>query len=191
MASDGSPSERQTLTKVLVRRLARYARSASRPGGIRYLIRRFREECERWSQTIAMRAQEIGAKVQEIVTSVQGSSRLLLQSLVTRAYEKSELLIRLSRLENLDSMLVSSNQLGKLVAKHIRMKNRPIDIAIISAIEDYVVAAGIAALPRPARRIFEVAEPTERSRCNFNIAIPRDHAATEAGTLIIYASPAF
>jgi hypothetical protein len=89
-------------------------------------------------------------------------------------------------------MLVASNQLGKLVAKQIRMKNKPIDIAVISMVEDYAVAAAVAALPRPARRIFQIVDPTESgSRRDFNLPIPRDHTASEASTLVIYATPGF
>jgi len=161
-------SKRHIITAVLAR-LAHYARTAVRPGGIRYLARR----------------------TLEIVVRAHEDLQRLLQNLVTRAYEKLESLIRLCRLENLDSMLVASNQLGKLVAKQIRMRNKPIDIVIISTIEDYVVAAGIGALPRPARRVFQVADPSEPgSRRDFNVAIP-DHAASEASTLIIYAIPGF
>src|SRR5262249_28984171 len=41
-------------------------------------------------------------------------------------------------------------------------------------------------------RIFQVVDPTESgSRRDFNVAIPRDHTASEASTLIIYATPAF
>src|SRR5262245_32031273 len=182
MAPDSALSKQHILTAVLTR-LAHYARTAIRPGGMRHLARRTLEES---------RLQEIAAKSQETVARVHEDLQPLLQNLVTRAYEKSESLIRLCRLENLDSMLVASNQLGKLVAKQIRMKNKPIDIAIISTVEDYAVAAGIAALPRPARRIFQVVDPTESgSRRDFNVAIPRDHTASEARTLIIYATPGF
>jgi hypothetical protein len=182
MAPDGDSSKRLTITDVLAR-LAHYARTAVNPGGIRYLVRRTFEET---------RLQELMAKGQEIVARAHEDSQRLLHNLVTRAYEKSEPLIRLCRLENPDSMLVASNQLGKLVAKQVRLKNKPIDIAVISTVEDYAMAAGIAALPRPARRIFQVVDPTESgSRRDFNIAIPRDHTASEASTLIIYATPGF
>jgi len=180
--SDSGSSERHIITAVLAR-LAHYARTAVRPGGILYLARRTLEESR-------LRLQEIAGKSQEIVARVHEDSQRLLQNLVTSAYEKSASLIRLCRLENLDSMLVASNQLGKLVAKQIRLKNKPIDIAVISPVEDYAVAAGIAALPRPARRIFQVVDPTQSGRTrDFNLAIPRDHTASEASTLIIYATP--
>jgi hypothetical protein len=183
MAPDGDPTKRLTITAVAVARLAQYARTAVRPGGIRYLVRRTFEET---------RFEELMAKSQEIVARAREDSQRLLHNVVMRAYEKSEPLIRLCRLENLDSMLLASHQLGKLVAKQTRMRNKPIDIAIVSTIEDYVVAAGIDALPRPARRIFQVVDPTESgSRRDFNVAIPRDHTASEASTLIIYATPAF
>src|SRR5262249_41401196 len=162
---------------------AHYARTAIRPGGMRHLARRTLEES---------RLQEIAAKSQEIVARVHEDLRQLLQKFVTGAYEKSESLIRLCRLENLDSMLVAGNQLGKRVARQIRLKNKPIDIAVISTVEDYAVAAGIATLRRPARRIFQVPDPTESGRRrDFNVKIPRDHTASEASTLIIYATPAF
>src|SRR5215831_5553927 len=182
MAPDSALSKQHILTAVLAR-LAHYARTAIRPGGMRHLARRTLEES---------RLQEIAAKSQETVARVHEDLRQLLQNLVTGAYEKSESLIRLCRLENLDSMLVASKQLGKLVARQIRLKNKPIDIAVISTVEDYAVAAGIAALPRPARRIFQVVDPTESgSRRDFNVAIPRDHTASEASTLIVYATPGF
>src|SRR5262249_44239860 len=175
-------SKQHILTAVLAR-LAHYARTAIRPGGMRHLARRTLEES---------RLQEIAAKSQETVARVHEDLRQLLQNLVTGAYEKSESLIRLCRLENLDSMLVTSKQLGKLVARQIRLKNKPIEIAVSSTVEDYAVAAGIATLPRPARRIFQVADPTESGRRrDFNVVIPRDHTASEASTLIIYATPAF
>src|SRR5215472_12092165 len=182
MAPDSGLSKRHIITAVLAR-LAHYARTAVRPGGIRHLTRRTLEE---------LRLQEIAAKSREIVARAHEDLQRLLQNLVTRAYEKSASLIRLCGLENLDSMLVASNQLGKLVAKQVRMKNKPIDIAVISTVEDYAVAAGIAALPRPARRIFQVADPTESgSGRDFNVAIPRDHTASEASTLVVYATPGF
>jgi hypothetical protein len=188
MAPDSGLSKRHIITAVLAR-LAHYARTAVRPGGIRHLTRRTLEESRLWIQ---LRLQEIAAKSQEIVARAHEDLQRLLQGLVTTVYEKSEPQIRLCGIENLDSMLVASNQLAKLVAKQIRMKNKPIDIAIISTIGDYAVAAGIAALPRPARRIFQIVDPTgSGSRCDFNVAIPRDHTASEASTLIIYATPAF
>jgi hypothetical protein len=182
MAPDGDSSKRLTITDV-VARLAHYARTAVSPGGIRYLVMRTFEET---------RFQELMAKSQEIVARAHVDSERLLHNLVTRAYEKSEPLIRLCRLENLDSMLVASNQLGKLVAKQVRKKNKPIDIAVISTVEDYAVAAAVAALPRPARRIFQIVDPTESgTRRDFNLPIPRDHTASEASTLVIYATPGF
>ena len=182
MTPDSALSKQHILTAVLAR-LAHYARTAIRPGGMRHLARRTLEES---------RLQEIAAKGQEIVARVHEDLRQLLQKFVTGAYEKSESLIRLCGLENLDPMLVAGNRLGKRVARQIRLKNKPIDIAVISTVEDYAVAAGIAALPRPARRIFQVPDPTESgSRRDFNVEIPRDHTASEASTLIIYATPAF
>jgi hypothetical protein len=182
MAPDSALSKRHIITVVLAR-LAHYARTAVRPGGIRHLTRRTLEES---------RLQEIAAKSEEIAARVHEDLQRLLQNLVTRAYEKSEPLIRLCRLENLDPMLVAGNQLGKLVARQIRMKNKPIDIAVISTVEDYAVAAAVAALPRPARRIFQIVDPTESgSRRDFNLPIPRDHTASEASTLVIYATPGF
>jgi hypothetical protein len=161
MATDSALSKREIITALLAR-LAHHARTAG------------------------------AAKSQEIVARAREDLQRLLQSLAIRAYEKSEPLIRLCRLKNPDSMLVAGNQLGKLVARQIRLKNKPIDIAVISTVEDYAVAAGIAALPRPARRIFQVVDPTESGRRrDFNVAIPRDHTASEASTLIIYATSAF
>ena len=182
MTPDSALSKQHILTAVLAR-LAHYARTAIRPGGMRHLAIRTLEES---------RLQEIAAKSQEIVARVHEDLRQLLQKFVTGAYEKSESLIRLCGLENLDPMLVAGNRLGKRVARQIRLKNKPIDIAVISTVEDYAVAAGIATLPRPARRIFQVPDPTESgSRRDFNVEIPRDHTASEASTLIIYATPAF
>src|SRR5262249_41708341 len=182
MAPDSALSKQHILTAVLAR-LAHYARTAIRPGGMRHLARRTLEES---------RLQEIAAKSQETVARVHEDLRQLLQNLVTGAYEKSESLLRLCPLENLDPMLVAGNQLGKLVARQIRLKNKPIDIAVISTVEDYAVAAGITTLPGPARPIFQVLDPTEsRRRHDFNLAIPRDHTASAASTLIIYATPAF
>jgi hypothetical protein len=177
MATDSALSKRHITTAVFAK-LAHYARTAVRPGGIRYLARTILEETR-------LRLQESLARINEDL-------QWLLQNLVTRVYEKSTSLIRPCRRENLDSMLVASNQLGKLVAKQIRIKKNPIDIAVISTVEDYAVAGGIAALPRPARRIFQVADPTgSGSRRDFSVAIPRDHTASEASTLIIYATPSF
>src|SRR5262249_42578449 len=182
MAPDSVVSKQHILTAVLAR-LAHYGRTAIRPGGMRHLVRRTLEES---------RLEEIAAKSQEIVARVHEDLRQLLQNLVTGVYEKSESLIRLCQLENMDPMLVAGNQLGKLVARQIRLKNKPIDIAVISTVENYAVAAGIASLPRPARRIFQVVDPTESGRRrDFNVAIPRDHTASEASTLIIYATPGF
>jgi len=184
MAPDTALSKRHIITAALAR-LAQYARTAVRPGIIRYLARRVLEESR-------LRLHKIAATSQEIVARVHEDLRQLLQNLVTRAHEKSASLIRLCRLENPDSMLVASNQLAKLVAKQVRMKQKPIDIAVINTVEDYAVAAGIAALPRLARRIFQVADPTESgSRRDFSVAIPRDHTASEASTLIMYATPDF
>src|SRR5262249_54369945 len=182
MTPDSALSKQHILTAVLAR-LAHYARTAIRPGGMRHLARRTLEES---------RLQEIAEKSKEIVARVHEDLRQLLQKFVTGAHEKSESLIRLCGLKNLDPMLVAGNHLGKLVARQIRLKNKPIDIAVISTVEDYTVATGIATLPRPARRIFQVPDPTESgSRRDFNVAIPRDHTASEASTLIVYATPAF
>jgi hypothetical protein len=91
-----------------------------------------------------------------------------------------------------DVMLVAGNELGRLVAKQIRRKNIPIDIASLGKIEDYAVAAGVAALPRPARRIFHLADPTEpQATRDFSVAIATDQPASETSTLVIYATPSF
>jgi hypothetical protein len=179
MASDGDSSKRLTITAV-VARLARYAQTAARPGGIRYLARRGEE-------VAAIAVNNIMAPTVEWMEEQRQWASDWLEA--GRAWSQ-RLLQGLTQPQ--DVMLVAGNELGRLVAEQIRMKKKPIDIAVISTVEDYAVAAGIAALPRPARRIFQVADPTESgSGHDFNVEIPRDHTASEASTLVVYASPGF
>jgi hypothetical protein len=143
-------------------RLAHYARTLARPGGIRYLARRTGEVAHAIPGLLAKRIREV-------------------VSAIGRLAKRTEALFEL--VENEDELLIPRIRVRALVCRLLYAKHSPIDVMCIGDIADYV------ATPPNLIRRFDVADRSQDgTRHDYNIGIPEGLSVDRFSILIIYAT---
>lgn len=146
----------------VARRLAHYARTAARPGGIRYLARRTREVAP------------------GVIPVCAGTMVKITQQITQKARHQ----LRLE--ETASSLSMPREQLSNLVRRMSVAKPENILITYIGDIADHV------AFPQGVTRFFNVADLSEQGfKRKFNIRVPPNDQMAEASTLIVYATAGF